>query len=260
MEQQPTGPSGAPSPQPQTPLNQQPSNTVTSGQAGGQEFITGNQLPESYSKPARNNNKMMVRLSAAAVLLIVVLVVLILTNIIALSRFKTINYSNGEGASFKLKFYSKHTLKNTFQSQQPTSGANPNLKELVSKVSIDDKYPLTMFISGSPGASQLSGNGKQAALDNDCTKNGLTKAFEVKMSSINDNVAVCSITSNGILIFYIATFRSSDNLYVATVSQDVNWSTVLSNSSSAKQGLDKIGLDTYQDDVTTILSSIQPVN
>lgn len=115
-----------------------PPNTPVSD---GQIQIGASASQMGWSQLANKNNlnlKSLVMKGVGAFVVIgAIFAVLVYTNIIALSKFKTINYTDSNGMHYKLTFYAKHTTK-TLKSGNTS---------LVSKVSVGDKYPLTLIHS-----------------------------------------------------------------------------------------------------------------
>jgi hypothetical protein len=164
---------------------------------------------------------------------------LVFTNIIALSQFKSLNYTNSKGTHFQLTFYTKHSTK------QLQSGNT----QLVSKVSKDDKFPLTLSISDS--------NENGYARAKDCAS--FTKVFDVQNSNLNQTISVCDFGKQGNLpagTVYVAGFTQNNQQYIVSIGQDYS-SIDLSSQSGAQQSLSRFGLDSYQEDIKTIVSSIK---
>jgi hypothetical protein len=233
-------------------------------------IVSASQMGWNQNDKPRSK-KPLVIIAICLVLLVGTLVALYFTNIIAFSRFKTITYDNGKGSSFRLKFYSKYSVQNVAQSTADTPKAednpiNPNLKHLVSKVSVSDKLPLTLFITGGSDVSEKANKGQLAMANNDCTQNGMDKAFDAHIDFINADVVVCKITQNlslgnierSVVIANIATFHNGDKGYIAYFSQDIDFAKNMSSPENARTGLAKVGLEDYQDDITTILASVKP--
>jgi hypothetical protein len=182
--------------------------------------------------------KLLVKGLVALIVLGGVIAVMVFTNIIALSQFKTIDYTNSRGNHYSLMFYTKHGSK-TLKSGNP---------ELVSKVSVDGKFPITLSIA--------SGNESGYARAKNCS--GFTKVFDVQNDSLNQKISVCNLplgqnVPNGV---YIAGILYKNQTSIVTISQDIS-STDLSGPSGAQQSLAKFGLDPYQDDITKIIASIK---
>lgn len=180
---------------------------------------------------------------------------LVTIGIIPLSKFRTINYDNGNGARFSLQFYTKHTIKNVAQNILISSNSNvsPNVKELVSNVSVNAKAPLTLWIESAKSTDASFST-------NDCTRNNLLRAFDARINFINQIVTVCVINQQGKELSYLATFHDSNKGYLVYFSQDVDVQKLLSSPENAHGDLTKVGLSDYIYDVSTILASIKPIN
>lgn len=170
-----------------------------------------------------------------------VFAVLLYTNIIALSKFKTIDYINLNGTHYNLTFYTKHT----------TTTLKSGNTSLVSKVSKGGKYPLMLTISSGP-ISELDKNGIK-----ECS-GPFPKVFEVHNNSLNQQISVCSFppTNGATLGVYVLGFASNNQSNIVTISQDLSGMD-LSSQSGAQQSLNKFGLEPYQDDITKIIASIK---
>jgi hypothetical protein len=225
------------SPQSIYPSLNQP--TVEQSQTG----LSASQLGLNQSmdtKPSMNPKKLLLRGLIGFILLGALFAVLVFTNIIALNKFKTVEYTNSSGTKFSLAFYTKHSTKSL------KSGNT----QLVSKVSEDGKYPLALSIA----------TGEITTLD----KNGikecsgpLPKEFEVQNNNLNQKISVCSFPStngspSGV---YVMGFASNNKANIVTISQDLS-GVDLSSQSGAQQSLPKFGLDSYQDDIKKIVASI----
>lgn len=165
---------------------------------------------------------------------------LILTNSVALSEFKTVNYANSKGTNYELSFYSKHSTR------QLDSGNT----QLVSKVSKNGKFPVVLSISTSDGVSAYN-------RVKDCT--GFAKVFDVKVTSLNRTIPVCDLSKQGQLPgggIYIAGFMHDEKAQIITISQDYG-DVDLSSQSGAKESLEKCGMDPYRQDIENIVSSIE---
>jgi hypothetical protein len=178
------------------------------------------------------------------------LIVLVVAGFIAyslLSGFKTVTYDNGRGASFRLKFYSRYTVK-------ATPGASNGFQELASKVSHQGLYPLVISIT--KGTTQKP----SSALLN-CSGNGTTPALQVTNKPTSSTVNLCSEGQDQSAkpIIYLGVLHSGDHYYAILINQDLNFPQLISNPQKAQAGLKKVDLSVYNDDITTIVSSIKPL-
>jgi hypothetical protein len=165
---------------------------------------------------------------------------LVFTNVVALSEFKNVGYTNSKGISFKLDFYSKHSSKKL-------SSGN---KQLVSKVSKYGKFPVVLSISTTDETSAYNRT-------KDCT--GFTKAFDVQNNNLNQKISVCNFGKQGSLSasgVYIAGFIHNNKLHIITISQDY-WGANLSSQSGAQESLTRFGMEPYKADIERIVSSIK---
>lgn len=165
--------------------------------------------------------------------------VLVFFNIIALSEFKTMSYTNSKGTNYKVNFYTKHK---TVGLKSSISGNN----ELVSKVSKHGKFPLILSISNfSISNGALSSYNKVK----DCAS--FTKVFEVYNYNLNQKISVCDAlsdkeTESGV---YIAGFTHNEQVHMITFGQDL--------SSIDLSSQTKFGIEPYRPDIETVVSSIK---
>lgn len=155
---------------------------------------------------------------------------------------RTITYNNGKNHSYKVDFYKTYTTK-TLQT---------GTKQLVSTVARDGKYPLVFSVA----------NGDTKAYDQLKKCTGYTKVMTVKNKFVNEDISVCDYVNKQAQqqtknVVYVAGFTSKNTLSVVTISQDFTKGD-FSNQSAAQESLKNVGLVSYQDDIKTILSSIQP--
>lgn len=187
-----------------------------------------------------NTRQLIIRGVVALTVLGAIFTALVMTNIIALSEFKSVGYTNSKGTSFKLDFYSKHS------SKQLNSGN----KQLVSKVSKGGNFPIALSISTSDEKSTYN-------RVKDCAS--FTKVFEVQNSNLNQKISVCDFGKQGSLPaggVYVAGFMHDDKAHIITISQDYG-DINLSSQSGAQESLTKFGMEPYKADIERILSSIQ---
>jgi len=165
---------------------------------------------------------------------------LVMTNIVALSEFKNMGYTNSKGTSYKLDFYTKHG------SKQLNSGE----KQLISKVSKYGKFPIALSISTT---DETSGYNRVK----DCA--GFTKVFDVQNNNLNQKISVCDFGKHGNLPaggVYIAGFMHNDKANIITIGQDYG-SIDLSSQSGAQESLTKFGMAPYRTDIERIVASIK---
>lgn len=217
-------------PQPSTPTDGQMQTGMSASQMGWNQ---------SSNKSSLDVKSLIIKAVIGLVVIGIVFAVLVFTNIIALSQFKTLGYTNSKGSHFQLTFYTKHGTK------QLQSGNT----QLVSKVSKDGKFPITLSISDSTDSGY--------ARVKDC--GSYTKVFEVQNNAHNQTISVCDFGKQGNLPaggVYVAGITQNDKYYIITIGQDYS-GIDLSSQSGAQQSLSRFGLDSYQDDIKTIVSSIK---
>ncbi len=118
-----------------------------------------------------------------------------------------------------------------------------------SKVTKDDKFPVTLSISDSTDSGY--------ARTKDC--GSYAKVFDVQNNALNQTISVCDFGKQGDLPaggVYIAGIALNNQYYIVTIGQDYS-GIDLSSQSGARQSLGRFGLDPYQDDIKTIVSSIK---
>lgn len=208
-----------------------------------QAGMSGSQLePRKYKSTLSgfNPKRLIIKSLVALALLGGIFTALVMTNIVALSEFKNVKYTNSEGTSFNLNFYSKHG------SKQLDSGN----KQLISKVSKSGKFPIILSISTTDGASGYN-RAKNCA--------GITKAFDVQNNNLNQKISVCDFGKNGGLpanSLYIAAFTHNDKSHIITIGQDYG-DVNLSSQSGAQESLTKFGMEPYEADIERIIASIK---
>lgn len=198
-------------------------------------------LNNSRKESSINIKKLIIGTMSILVGLSVVLAILIATNTIALSTFKPVKYSDSKGTNYQLTFYSKHTTRELKTGNQ----------QLVSKVSEDGKFPLTLSISTSD-SNNTNGYEKYK----NC--GSFTKVFDVQNNNLQQNIAVCDVLAGteanaGV---YIAVFTDNNQTHVITISQDISGAD-LTNSATAQQSIQKFGMQPYEEDIKKIVASIK---
>jgi hypothetical protein len=190
-----------------------------------------------------------------SILVIGVLAALLLSGVIPLQKFKTVTYDNGQNSTFKLKFYSKYHI--TTQDTKSQDLINPDLtntktlNQLTSKVSVNSKLPIVLSMKN----TTLT---KGYDFWKNCTNNAPT-AFSTYNKTLNTNVNVCSLTNEDKDILYLGVAKITEqHMLIFIVTQDVDFARV-KDQAYAKSVLEKAGLQDYQNDLKTIIGSIQPL-
>jgi hypothetical protein len=167
-------------------------------------------------------------------------------------KLKTVTYENGKGDTYSLKFYSDYNLKSLSDTANitPEAPVAPGLKELVSNTTVGGKTPLTLWIESN----------KSGAFSKDCTKLNLPQSFDAHIDFINADAPVCAIKSQGKEVMYLVTFYNSKAGYLLVIAQNVDFKALTSSPEAARQGLEKVGLEDYRDDIQIILASVRPLN
>jgi hypothetical protein len=226
---------------PPPPISQNSQPTITPAQ---QYPVSASQLGLTQPKDNFfdfNLKKLIVPAAITVVLLGSLLTALVLTNVVGLTEFKTINYDNAKGQHYKLKFYSRYSSDTT------QSGT----KQLIAKSSTSGKFPLNFLIS--------SGDIKGYDRLRDCV--GFSKAFDVQNDKLNQKISVCNAIDGTVGgrstkgTVYIAGFTHDNKVHIITISQDYG-SADLTSQSDAQETLKKFGLEVYQSDIEKIVSSI----
>lgn len=165
------------------------------------------------------------------------------------ASFKTVEYVNGKGDTYSLKFYAKNTI-------EPVAN-NDKWKALVSKQGKGGKAPIRLEMYDIPAKSDSTG------FTNSQVCGGKTPIMTVHNKSANTDVKVCDLseTSSDLPSYiYFATFKNGNKATVMLIMNDLDFETGLKDPKSAKELVKKTGLDTYNDDIKTILASIKTVN
>jgi hypothetical protein len=224
-------------------------NIQPAGQATGQYQPSSSDFSQADALAQENKGKHKRRLLIGGGVL-VGLIILVIAGFIAhslLFGFKTITYDDGKGYKFQQTFYSRYTVK--------AAPGGSGTQELASKVSVGGLYPLALTIfkgtQNQPASSIL-----------DCSGAGLSSALQITNKSTNSTVNICSenqgLNANQPSL-YIGVLQSSNTYYTIVINQDVNFQKLLTSQQNAKAGLQKIGLSAYNNDITTIVSSIKPL-
>ncbi|HSX47810.1 MAG TPA: hypothetical protein VLF63_03475 [Patescibacteria group bacterium] len=169
------------------------------------------------------------------------------TSILPISKFKNITYDNGRGSSFQLKFYSRHSVKDA-------PGSKSGLQELVSKVSNQGFYPLTLNIT--KGTQKPRSN-----LLNCGYPYASSETLKILNKPTGNEVNLCSIHNQGINapILYLGILQSGSDYYALLFNQDANFKKILSSPQEARAGLQKIDISAYSSDIKTIVASVKPL-
>ncbi len=193
---------------------------------------------------------------------VVVILVGLLIGVLAsglLSSWKTITYDNGKGSKYTLSFYSRYEVKNLLDTDKTTadftSSTSPS-KKLVSKVSKDKKYPLTLYIT----SVSFDRGGEVAYRRFQTCPHTAPKAFSVHNDYANSDVNLCAINQDGKDIIYIGVFKDKTDVYLVMALQDIDYSKALTDPKSAQKLLDKLDLKVYQSDLEKIIGSIKPAD
>lgn len=232
---------------PQDPLTNPVSNPASTYQHAppGQMQASMSASQMGYNQPKKKlfnlePKQLIIKGVFALVILGGVIAILVMTNIVALSEFKNVGYENSQGTRYKLDFYTKHG------SNQLKSGN----KQLISKVSKDDKFPITLSISTT---NEMTGYNRVK----DCI--GFTKVFDVQNNNHDQKVSICDFGKQGNVPakgVYIAGLIHNNKAHIITISQ--NYDDIdLSSQSSAQQSLTKFGMEPYNSDIERIVSSIK---
>jgi len=169
------------------------------------------------------------------------------------TTLKQTTYTNNKGDKFSTLFY-----------RNPVTKAIPNSTdsgiELTSTLSISDRYPLTFFVE----SNSIS---DQTAMATYTQYKSCPSSAPLVLSAYNNHlkqtINVCDIpisnAPSGTNLQYIAFFENSSKIYAATFTQDVDWKAVLASPQTAATGLSKLGVQIYNNDIKTILTSVQPL-
>lgn len=250
-------------PQPTQPSQQGVAPNYSSNTIPQNGFLTGSQMPPEK----KSRKKFFTIVALVAIAGTAVIAALIYVNIIPLNKFKTVIYDNGKGNTYSLKFYSRYLIKNVNESTRTgtepdtSNSISPGLEELVSKVWVNGKYPLVLWLESNPSTNQND----KAFIKDDCSLHNLKKAFEAHINYIERDVGVCSIAGDvegkgsSVDIIYLVTFHDTQKNHIAYFAQDADYKKILSSQSEAAKSLPKFDLSVYEDDVKTILSSVKPL-
>jgi hypothetical protein len=190
-----------------------------------------------------------------SILVVGVLAALLLSGVIPLQKFKTVTYDNGQSSTFKLKFYSKYRI--TTQDTKSQDLINPDLtntktlNQLTSKVSVNDKLPVALTMWNTTFTEGYN-------VWKSCTSRAPT-AFSAYNKTLNTSINACSVTTDNKDIMYLGVAKVDDrHMLIFIVTQDIDFARV-KDQAYAKSVLEKAGLQDYQNDLKTIIGSIQPL-
>lgn len=182
---------------------------------------------------------------------LVALVLLYSIGFISFGKFRTITYDNGNGAKYKLTFYSKHSA----AAESPPLYRGEEYKALNSRYSINGKDPISLTI-------------RSYALDrtdiyqlSETCEAPMSKLVTVFNNSINKEINICAESTDPRLVtFYFATFSYESKKHLVSISQKLDFSSTAEGGTDAAQVIeDKLGLEAYTEDIKSIVSSIKPV-
>lgn len=180
----------------------------------------------------------------------VAVVILYLVGFIHFGKFKTVTYDNGE-AKYSLKFYAKHSVT---EESPPLFQEDKNYKEIQSRYSINGKDPISLVIRDYP--LDYTNN---SYLSETC-ESPMARLATVFNSSINKEINICAESNDpSNVTFYFATFNYEDKRHLVSISQNYDFSGLEMDDNVGQKIEDKIGLQTYIEDIKTIVSSIKPL-
>ncbi len=224
-------------PQP-TPQAQQPQFTptpqqTTQAQQPAERLFSPAPPPTNKRQPkgtlfARLPRKKLI-FSGAGALAIAIVAVSVFTQGVALGELKTVKYKNSK-AAYSIAFYKKSSSKII----------NSDNTQFISKVSKEDKLPLTLSIE----------NGDTGAYGRlrDCT--GFTKVTDVTNKNLTQDITICDASKEGRSGVYVAGFVHKGQLHIITIGQDTG------SNDNPEALAANIGLSPYQEDIKKIVSSV----
>lgn len=160
-----------------------------------------------------------------------------------------VKYSNGKGASFRLKYYNQSSLgtapNSVLSAYDKKTGAPNSIRASTGK---NGKLPLAMTISTIPMTK---------ARESSLTKNGgcglgLVKFGTTNIASLNKDVPICGIRHKGKIYLVVTPFKQGKVYYAPTFYHYVpreDGKTKAADSS-------RYDLSDYQKDISNIVSSI----
>lgn len=239
----PTPPQQPPEPAPPSTQPTQPITDPSLQFGSTQPGLSASQLGLNEPKKGLLNinvKKLIIGIIGALIIIAGIITALVLTNVIALTEFKTVRYTTPDGTNFALSFYSRHGI----------NELNSGGKQLVSKVSKGGKLPVTLLLSSPTGTSSYNRL-------KDCS--GARKVMEVQNDNLNQTITLCDygeserIPADGI---YLGGFMHNEKAYIVTIGQDLG-GMELTSPQTARESLEKVGLTPYKANIDKIVSSIK---
>jgi hypothetical protein len=163
----------------------------------------------------------------------------------ASSGMQKINYNSGLGHNFSLFFYSNYRTKPSTSSK---------VMELTSTVSKNGKAPLKMAIFSDP----ISESTRKAVEGLSRCTSVTPLVMVIHNIALNQDINVCNLEPEHNGAIYSAFFHDSKNNFEAMIQNDVDFKKGLSSKDNAQKLVDSTGLAVYNDDIKTIVASIQP--
>lgn len=170
---------------------------------------------------------------------------------------KAINFDNGNGTKFNMRFYKRYHIVST-------DIKNKSTLKLVSKVSVSGKAPVAIYIDG--GRTLVSDDEWQKSPNRNCSGSA-PLAFSVYNTTANQDINLCLVSKNGEdELQYVGAMHYNSRIYPIVISQDIDLSGLSGNKedpntqNAAQTILDTAGLQVYKNDLTKIISSIKPLN
>ncbi|MCA9331740.1 hypothetical protein KC968_02230 [Candidatus Saccharibacteria bacterium] len=196
-------------------------------------------LDMQASRPPISRKKIIIGAILVFGVLAVFIGLLLFMNIISFSKFKSVSY-NSKGFHYKLDFYGR------YKSSHLTSGG----EQLISRVSVQNKIPISISITSNTNATGYS-------MIKNCAN--FKKLFSVYNEHLKQDIAVCDAAGSNPQYaggVYLAGFVYDGAYHVITIAQDYS-QVDISDHNAAKATLLRFGLDVYHEDIKKIIASIE---
>lgn len=174
-----------------------------------------------------------------------------------LGGMKTVEYNNGQGQTYSLKFYAQNKT-DSLKTSAAGSGSEGS-KALIAKKGKDGKAPLSVYIDSLSSGYSDSSETTSKAYDNNSKCLGETPVGKTYNEWAGSDVYICdAVNDDEIELIYYSTFKKGNELLYVLVMQDIDYES-MDSSEKAKDILKTVGLEVYDEEIKQIIGSIKPL-